>query len=178
MGDNFVDRFWEDLRFPAQGINPTGSAAPPGTGEDGTLLFRGSVGVEIVAGVAQMPHGWDEGTTISPHVHWSKTTSAAGGVVWQFRYRIASVGDTLTDWSDWADGTDEVGPTDVAYTHSLASFPDLDMTGFGISCMILWQLQRDPLAAGDTYGADAALWEFDIHYQQDQPGSRREFLKD
>lgn len=59
---------WDDLRFPAQGINPAGAASPPAVDEvltsfTGTLLFSGSQ-ENVIAGVAQMPHSWSPGTWI------------------------------------------------------------------------------------------------------------------
>lgn len=60
---------WEDLRFPAQGINPAGSSAPPDVEAlTGMLAFDNSAD-NMVGGVAQMPHSWKSGTAIEPHVH-------------------------------------------------------------------------------------------------------------
>lgn len=60
---------WEDLRFPAQGINSSGSAAPPGVSTATGLLMFDAAGTEIIAGVAKMPHGWKSASNVSPHVH-------------------------------------------------------------------------------------------------------------
>lgn len=50
-------------------------------------------------------------------------------------------------------------------------------TGIQISDMIVWKLSRIGGNGADTYGADARLLEFDIHYQQDAPGSIAQFTK-
>lgn len=176
-----IDTRWEDLRFPAQGIDPVGQATPPGRDDDGTLLFNSINLIETVAGVAQMPHAWIEGTSIVPHVHWTKPSDGAGNVIWQFRYQMAGVGTEFGGWSDWIESADKVGPTDNAEYHSIASFGPVSMKNRRISTIILWQIRRDPTHAGDTYTADdAKLLEFDIHYQIDgnRMGSLEEFIKD
>jgi hypothetical protein len=81
---------WKDLRFPAQGINPAGSAAPPEVSTTTGMLMFDKAGTEIIAGVAQMPHGWKSASNVSPHVHGmadvstnpraSATATAADGV--------------------------------------------------------------------------------------------------
>ena len=76
------DGVWDDLRFPAQGINPAGAIAPPDVSTDlaafpGTLEFSGTA-LNIITGVFQMPHTWQEGTEIHPHIHWMKAVSGAG----------------------------------------------------------------------------------------------------
>jgi len=164
---------WDDLRFPAQGINPAGAAAPPtvdSTTFPGTLLFSDAQ-VNVIAGVAQMPHAWERGTEIHPHVHWSKTTSASGGIVWEWCYAVCDVGGTFGAYSAWAAATSRVSDSNTAGKHALDSFPALDMTGHKESTMIARQIRRNTGAAGDNYGADARLWEFDIHYQSDKQGT-------
>ena len=167
---------WEDLRFPVQGINPAGSAAPPtvdATTRPGTLLFASNAD-NHVAGVAQMPHAWKAGTEIHPHVHWCKTTSAAGGVVWQWRYSIAWIGETFPAYSAWTSATNAVSPADTADRHALDSFPAVDMTGKKESCVILWEIRRYTDDAADNYAAAARLLEFDIHFQVEKSGTYSE----
>jgi hypothetical protein len=167
---------WDDLRFPAQGINPAGSAAPPTVDTadyPGSLLFATNA-TNIIAGIAQLPHGWDYGSEIRPHVHWSKTSSASGGVVWQFRYAMADIGGTFGAYSDWETGTAAVSDSDTAHKHALVAFSGIDMTGIGGSGIVAWQIQRKHDDAADTYAASARLWEFDIHYQARDLGSDTE----
>ena len=53
---------WEDLRFPASGINPLGAASDPSRSNvTGMLEFSGTAD-NLIAGAAQMPHGWLEGS--------------------------------------------------------------------------------------------------------------------
>ena len=164
---------WDDLRFPAQGINPAGAAAPPtvdATTYPGTLLFSSS-STNVIAGVAQMPHAWKAGSEVRPHIHWAKSTSAAGGVIWQFKYVIADIHGTFGAYSDWETMTVAVSDADTAHLHALKRAAAITMTGKKESTMICWQLQRKHDDAADDYGADARLFEVDFHYQVSKFGT-------
>ena len=171
------DARWDDLRFPAQGINPAGAAGPPtvdDTAFPGTLLFSGSA-ENTIAGVAQMPHRWKIGSAIRPHIHYAKTTSAAGGVVWQWRYRAANAGDVFPAYSAWTAAEAGVPHSNTADKHAIDSFPELDMTNGRESALICWQIRRLPSDAADTYSSDVRFFEFDLHYQSDKNGTVGEF---
>jgi hypothetical protein len=166
---------WDDLRFPAQAVNPPGAVSDPDVdSSDGCLLFD-AAGVEVIFVAAQLPHGWLSGTPIRPHVHWVKTTSAEGDVVWGLKYRWAAPGQTLTDWSaSYSLATVTAGDADTADHHALASFPELTIRG-GASTMILFEIARIGSSEDDTYAADAKLLEFDLHYQTGSAGTTNEF---
>lgn len=174
---NLDDARWDDLRFPAQGINPAGAAGPPtidDVGYPGTLLFSGSAENNI-AGIAQLPHRWKIGTDLKPHVHYSKTTSAPGGVVWQWRYAISNAGGIFPAYSAWQSAEPAVPHSDTANKHAIDAFPALEMGTNRESCILLWQVRRAPADAGDTYAADVRFFEFDLHYQSDKNGTVAEF---
>ena len=84
--------YWEDLRFPASGINPPGAAADPTVDTtDGRLIFSASL-VNTIAMQAQMPH--QEGSAIKPHIHWSSTGTDTKNVKWELKtHEITSIGD-------------------------------------------------------------------------------------
>lgn len=172
---------WDDLRFPAQGINPPGAVADPGLESTTGLLLFAAAGTETIAGVAQMPHAWDEGTTIKPHVHWQKTTSAAGNVLWQLDYEVINNGDTAAmAYGSQGQGVTPMDGTPDGNTANqvlITSLGDITMVDKRISCLIFWKLSRIGSDASDTYGADARLIEFDIHYEIDSRGSIEEFTK-
>ena len=172
--------YWDDLRFPATAVNPPGAVSDPDVDTDnGTFLFSATT-TERIALIAQMPHGWLEGSLISPHVHWSKTTSASGDVAWQIEYQIAGVNAVFPgSWTseivyNTVAGTPD---TDTVDKHLISSFTDIDMTGELLSTVILFRISRIGGDSGDTYGADARLYEFDVHYQIDGVGSALEFIK-
>ena len=165
---------WTDLRFPAQGINPAGAAAPPTvitstSGYSGCLEFAGNA-ENLIAGVAQMPHEWKRGSAIKPHIHWTKPTGSANAVTWEFYYRhIGNPGDTVAAWSAAQAGTIVAGDQTVSNQHLITSFPDIDMTGFIESAMILWRIHRQ--GGTDADNSAVVLYEFDIHYQSDKAGT-------
>ncbi len=169
---------WDDLRFPAAGINPPGQASDPDVDmANGTLLFAAS-GTEVVVMQAQMPHAWKEGSSISPHVHWYKTTSAAGDVMWRMGYKKAGRGEVMDeDFTLLTSSTSVITDDDTAGQHLITVFDDIDMSDMIISDMLIMYMARLGNHEDDTYGTDAGLLEFDIHYQLDSNGSRAEFIK-
>ena len=176
VNDLIWDRY-EDLRAPATAINPPGAASDPNrdTG-DGTLLFDAG-GTELVFVLMQLPHSYKEGTDVSPHIHWCKTTSAGGNVIWQMRYRVYRIGEVAEAWSTLTTASVLTADADTAELHAMAEWEDVSGTLLGISDTIIFQVQRTGGAGADTYGADARLLEFDIHYQADSSGSAAEFTK-
>lgn len=170
---------WEDIRFPATTVNPPGTASDPGVDTTyGWLLFDAS-STEVIFLIAQLPHGWEEGTTLKPHVHWCKTTSATGNVVWQLDYRWSPIGETMDgSWTTLSDYTPDVSDSDTAYHHALTGLGDISGTGKQISDCLIMKLSRIGGDGNDTYGADAAMIEFDIHIQLDSFGSTALYDKD
>lgn len=168
-----LDTMWDDLRAPASSINPVGSLTPPSIdSSDGSLLFSTN---DTVAIWFQLPHAWKEGTELRPHLHWAKTTTGAGIPNWQMKYKFANAGDVFPAFSSLVSSTVGVSDSNTINKHALSYFPSIDATGKLISSMLCVVLQRT--STGDTYGADAKLLEFDIHYQVDSTGSRQEYIK-
>ena len=173
----FIDDYWDDLRFPAGGLNPPGSARDPAFNDElGLFTFRNNQD-NVVGGLAQFPHAWKEGSVIAPHVHWIQP--AAGNVLWQLEYRLLpAVGAEFPSAWTTVTSTDAVS----AYPGSgdwvqITRFPNIDMTGFTISAMVLFRLSRLADSPLDTLESNIELLEFDIHYQVDTPGSMQEFIK-
>lgn len=166
---------WNDLRFPATAINPPGTVSDPDVdSSDGLLLFDKS-GVETIFIAAQLPHGWDPAAGLKPHLHWCKTTSASGVVVWGLKYRYASIGQTFSPWTtDWLLSTQPVSDQDTADHHAISAFA-LPLLRGRPSMMLLCQVARLGSSEDDTYGADAKLLEFDIHYRSGTAGTTQEF---
>jgi hypothetical protein len=107
-----------------------------------------------------------------------KSTAASGGVYWQLQYRWVGIGDVMdANWTTIGSATPVVSDANTQYKHALTSLPTISATGKSISDMIVAILSRQPGNGADTYGADAILLEFDIHYQQDGLGSKLETSK-
>jgi hypothetical protein len=171
---------WDDLRFPAQAVS-SGAAPPSAEAATGLLLFSGAT-TNTVAGVAQMPHAWLEESTIIPHVHFQKTTSASGNVFWRLEYELVNNGSVAAmDYGTVLDVTTPVGGTpdnDTANECLISSFGNVSMRDQTISSLIFWKLSRMGGEALDTYdAANARLIELDFHYIVDGRGSRQQFTK-
>lgn len=174
---------WEDLRFPAQGINPPGAASDPTRNNSTGLLVFSKSAINTVAGVAQLPHSWSSGTALSPHIHvWYPTepvTTTGDKIVWSLETKVVQINGAW-DGSSY-DAADNVTHTITASTygkHLLLGFTDITMTGVSsVSACVLWRLSRLGDHADDNYNDTATLIEFDIHYQTDSLGSREETAK-
>lgn len=172
-----VTPVWDDLRFPAQGINPAGAANAPTiddvlTSFPGTLLFAGNA-ENVIVGIAQMPHAWAKGTSIRPHIHWSKPVGSSSAVTWEFYYRhLGFAGDVAEAWVGPVAGTIVVGDQTETNNHLITSFGEISMTGKRESACMNWQIRRQ--GGTDADNGTARLYEFDIHYQVDKFGTETE----
>jgi hypothetical protein len=168
----FPNTNWEDLRFPAQAINPPGAASDPTVDTDDACLVFSKSAQNIIAGVAQLPHSWKLGTPIEVHIHWQIPTDANGNVVWRFEYACADLLGTFPASYTSTDVTvavDEYGVRQHIISELVWLTP-----GTNISAMIKWKLSRMGAATGDTYDDTVKLLELDFHYQIDSVGSGRE----
>ena len=172
---------WDDLRFPAQGINPPGLSSDPTVDTDtGMLLFAGDKD-NVIAGAAQMPHAWLECTAINPHMHLVfPTLAAAKATRWKFEYEIASVLGSFTAGYGSYGSSDTItvaNPNDIDL-HVIAPFAEVDMSAYNVSAVILWRVSRLALSdAADNDTTETVFLEFDIHYQNDSFGSVQEYVK-
>lgn len=166
--DNRIDPWgWEDLRFPANGIDPAGSAAPPSRDNtDGLLSFSGSAD-NIIAIQVQLPHGWDAGTSLSPHFHAINTAASAGTTTWLLEWKAANIGEDFP--AVWASSSVAAYFPAATSTHIMPVFPAIDMTGKTFSCMMVMKLTRQ--GNSDSYNNAVKLLEFDIHYRHNKFGA-------
>lgn len=166
---------WEDLRFPATAINPTGIVSPATYDVNNLALSFAPNAINSVAIIAQMPHSWKIGSDIHPHIHWHPTTADVGNVVWELQYKWTNVNAIEdTNWTtiyliEACDG--------VANKYQVASFPVISGSGKTLSSIIKIKISRIGTDGTDTYPVAALFDEFDIHYQLDTAGSSEELVK-
>lgn len=172
-------RVWNDFVVPGTAAT-TGSVNPPDFSEfvDGiyTYAFRGgNSNVDQVFIAVQMPHDWDEGTSINPHVHWAPATVSTGTqqVEWNFEYVWQNYQSEFPSTSTKIN--DVTGEVTATHRHNITEFGPIDATGKSISSILMCRLWRD--GDNDSYNGDAFLLSFDIHYQTNTAGSRTEFTK-
>jgi hypothetical protein len=165
---------WDDLRFPATAVNPPGLVSDPAFDTDKTGWLFDATGTEQIQVIAQIPHAWKVGTTLKPHIHWEKTTSATGNVFWQLDYVWSRIGEAR-DASITLTGYSAPISSNVADVHQLTELGNIPVVSEDISDILVMKLSRVGNNSNDTYGADARLLEFDIHHQVDSFGSTSEF---
>jgi hypothetical protein len=165
---------WDDFRFPFSAFNPPGAVADPDFDTtNGGWLFAAS-GTEVLYCALQFPHGWEEGSIILPHIHWQKTTSAAGNVLWRWEYKWSRIGEVMDANFTAIDASTvniEGADDNTANKHLVTSFGDVETTGAQLSDMLMMKISRIGDDSADTYGADARMLEFDVHIQLSAPGS-------
>lgn len=161
----------EDLRFPAQAINPTGPVAAAGRDTNTGFLLFDAASTESIAGVAQLPHGWKPGTSISPHIHIRAINGTDPGTgpdnVVQFKlsYKWANINEVVP--ASYTEDTKNfvlpahIGGQEVNY---MGIFSNISGAGKIASSLFEWVVQRIGGDAADTYPADCVLVEFDIHF--------------
>ena len=166
---------WDDLRVPITSTKFGGTQDPDfakfldnGSGSQGVFahLFDKALEEEVYISV-QMPHSWREGSDVRAHFHWAPTDTDTGNVIWGIEYSWANItgtfgNTTITTVTDAADGT--------ANKHQMTSAIVIDGDGFTGSSMMVCRLFRAAANELDTYDADAALLEFDLHYEVNKMG--------
>lgn len=170
---------WNDLRFPAAGVNPPGAASDPARDTtDGCLNFSASA-TNIIAMQTVMPHSWKTGSFVEPHIHWTKTDGGAGDVVWEFKYSIADPNGVFPAFTTITSAATVLGTpdTNTADKHLVTSFGFIPFVCAGTAPATKMLLSRLGADAGDTYAAVAKLVEFDIHILKDSLGSGGQYVK-
>ncbi len=182
--------YWDDIRVPVTSTRKGASKMPGfgkildnGSGSQGVFaeLFSHSTEEELYFSV-QLPHNWKQGSDLHAHVHWSPVTNGAAGekVCWGLEYSIQEVHgvfpSTVIAYNDTAALDEDL----IADKHYLTEIVEIDMSGVdSVSPMLVCRVFRDATGTGgtDSYTNDAALLEFDFHYQIDTIGSRTEYTK-
>ena len=161
---------WEDLRFPASSLNPPG----PADGADIIATWGPSsnmLALEFPNGSTkslwfnvQMPHGWQLGTLLYPHLHVAPNVTNTGNVRWQMSYTWSNIGGTFPTVSAMTAVTQEIA-TDSQYKHLLINLGTIDGTGKTESSMLCCKVDRLGGNELDTFGAAIHVLEVDIHYR-------------
>jgi hypothetical protein len=170
---------WDDTMVPALSVK-TGAAAPTlgafgPSGSIQTYLFQPSSQNDQCWFGIQMPHDWQEGTNIRPHVHWAPTTTGSGAVMWGLEYTFANINAVFpAPTTIYCTGS----AAGVAWTHQITGFTD-EISGSGktLSCVMMCRLFRNATHGDDTYAANCAMIGFDCHYIKNSLGSTQELVK-
>ena len=180
-GSNGV--YWKDDILPLANVTPVGPSLTPVLSTDGEGWLFHDAQDEGAVIVVQISHGWEIGASIKPHIHWQKTTDAAGDVEWELYYDMAENGGDFsgaytplaTAWGPIADTVDN----GTANRLLITPLGEIDMSAVTTpSAMIKFRISRIAgSGANDTYGGDVKALSFDYHYRVNAPGGRDEYTK-
>jgi hypothetical protein len=160
---------WDDLRFPLNTI-AQGQLNPPdyeqfrddGAGSVGVFAYHfDPTTEEEMFFTTQLPHRWDQGTELHPHIHWSPTTAVAGDVVWGLEYIIFNPTGAIPATTTTLTAT---ASTNASTDAQVTMFGTINGTGFTESAQLCCRVYRAAGDAADTYTADAVAFEIDIHF--------------
>ncbi len=116
-------KVWNDFVV-SPDLKPNQSKGPTWTtflGSLKALAFDGGSSEGELFFDVQMPHGWVEGTTIYPHIHWAPSTTGSGNVIWYLEYTWANYQGTFGTPTDINSGAITAGGT--AFKHLISSIP-------------------------------------------------------
>jgi len=173
---------WDDIIIPIFGTRFTGTSDPTFEliGAGGTVIraARFDSGNETYF-ECEVPHGYQEGADIYPHVHWfgsNDSGSSGASVAWEitFQWREMS-GDPWT-----ISGTGEVtltgsGSANTGYAGVFTSFAAMTGTSKTIGSLIAGRFKR--VAGVGTYGGKVYVRTIGIHYPLDSIGSLNQTSK-
>lgn len=175
---------WDDLRVPMgdfvlRGVNDPGfeQLLDDGGGSVGVFAYKfaGSTSDEELFFTVQLPHSYQEGSTLKPHIHWTvEDTASSQTVVWGLEYAWAQLSATFAATTQTLRAT--ATPAAILF-HNVTAFGDISASLATMSSQFICRLFREQSNGGDTFAQDAAVVEFDIHFQQDSLGSRKEYAK-
>jgi hypothetical protein len=167
-------------------------AAAPGASSPAYVAIPGvtntSIGVyaftsggstpDTLDGTFEMLHGWVEGSTVYPHIHWAGSTNGAGNIRWVFSYVLMSFDQEMADSVSLpvVVANPGLGANNRPIVRAL-EFGGIDMTGRHIGTQVRWSIQRTQTDPADDYAANALLIDVGIHVQNDTRGSRQKFVK-
>jgi hypothetical protein len=133
----------------------------------------------------QMPHDWDPGTGVRPHMHYIPMAAGSGSFKLNFTYAWAYFGQEFPDNSRWLSGSILVNVSaSMQYTSHIAPFGTIIApSGSKESSIFMFKVQRVGSDPEDTYKAlnedgstgNISIIYFDTHYQKIKAGTVGEF---
>jgi hypothetical protein len=162
---------YDDVRISVNNVRVPASAAPSWAAFRGTQLLEfqtAPASNESVYFAVQLPHRYKEGTDVTFHVHWSKTGTNTGNVIWGIEYSWQNEGGVIPASTTIYKTTAGSG---TAYTFQSSDFAAITGTGKNMNSCLLCRLFRDTNDAADTCTDSAFLMEIDLIIEVDGPGS-------
>lgn len=171
--NQFMEPKWDDIvfEFTPTRKNPTTDLPHYDEANIG-LLFPQNDATEAVFITCQLPHAWEVGSIIYPHVH--VVQAHAGQAVFKMDYKWYDIGDPIP--AEWTTYVMDTYADTSAYSvprSQILKGTGIDGTGKDISSILKLKLYRDD----NAYVGDILADQFDIHILIDELGSRTEYTK-
>lgn len=163
--------YWDDLRTPLESSKAIAGKEPTFKAYQDIYAYSFAAGADnAVAFSCQFPHGYKEGSSIFPHIHCSFDVVPTIGqrVDFQLVYFWTSVNSIITG-GVIDDVSLVIDASTVQFKHMLINFKEIAGTGKKISSMFHGYITRK--GTTDTCTDEIFIFEFDIHYKIDTPGS-------
>lgn len=172
----YTDTYWDDLKAPFSSTRRGALSKPDFDYDNVGLLFPQNDTSEIVYAIMQFSHSRKTGTDISPHIHWLQQNS--NDVIWRMAYVWFDNGEAVpTTWIHLTEDVDIFTYTSGTLLQ-ITDFAMIDGSGItGVSSILLVKVWRDDNVDGGAGSGDALAYEFDVHYEKDQPASANEYSK-
>lgn len=160
---------WDDWLWVGTGVNPPGAPVAAVLTEVNTDEWHWVFGNNAVMAFpsAQLTHAYKEGTDITPHIHWTPTTTATYTGTWTL---------LINAWLDAAQGT--ARSTQVSLTAAFnAALTAGQMQSQNFSAVLagtnrkISSIASLTLKLALTAGTGCALLGLDGHHQKDRAGS-------
>lgn len=163
---------WDDLRIAASARSTGPNAASlANVNGSGIYAWRFTNGKELFFD-AQLPHSYQIGSPLKPHVHFLPESSETYTGTWTFEYlwcnplQVSPISSKVTL-------TGAIGGAKTAWVPQVIGMNSAAMNqAFDLSCLFLCRL-----ALALSAGSGVFLLGFDFHYEQDSIGSVSEFAK-
>jgi len=144
------------------------------TGSVGVIAWAFEPGVtSSLFSSAQLPHKYEEGTDIIPHVHWLVKDTDIGNIVFGMEYIWFDINEYETNTTLITTTVDK----GTSGNHQMSNLPTLDGTDKKISSILNIRIFRDGSNPLDTYPGKVYMNQFDFHFRLNTQGSRQVGIK-
>lgn len=124
----------------------------------------------------QLPHSWEQGDTIFPHVHFSPWGTGTGNVQFILEYYISNVNGQFPASPATYTMTKNIASNNQWYHLIANNATGVTMSGITVSSVLYCRLYRDNTVASN-FADKVTFLSFDYHYQKNSLGSRQEYHK-
>jgi hypothetical protein len=167
---------WDDTQQMALALRDVGANVPNLTQYGTSGLYFPQFDIDdLLCFSIQLPHGYREGTSVEPHVHWCGDTVDTDVVKWELNYQwlnpesdvIAAAATTIT----CQEAVNTAGIT------KLTGFPTVAKADAKISSIFAGNIRRIANGTGTEAAGNIFLQFFDLHFRRNTAGSRQEYVK-